>query len=92
MPASDRTACMSGRRGHFGLVDPEDILIELDHPHGRVAVTLREWMDVGPGTRPLLRPTVVLPRSVIPFRYRNTRLTRALIRLGWLRDPWSDPS
>jgi len=73
-----------------------DIMVVLEHPHGNVEVSLEEWISIGPGARPLVRPVEAkkkdsgesLPLSVIPLRYRNNRLSRALIALGVLNDPW----
>jgi hypothetical protein len=74
----------------------DDVLVVVDHPHGRIEVPLKEWKRVGPGPRPFLtplaairrEPRATLPLSVIPLRYRNTRLSRLLIRLGVLTNPW----
>lgn len=68
----------------------------VSHPHGERWVPLGEWIRVGPGPRPLLGPTAArlagsnkgLPLRVIPLRYRNTALSRLLISVGLLRDPW----
>jgi hypothetical protein len=73
-----------------------DIIVVLEHPYGRVEVSLEEWISTGPGERPLVRPVEAkrkdsgqpLPLSVIPLQYRNNRLSRALIALGVLEDPW----
>lgn len=71
-----------------------DVLIE--HPHGDRRVPLEEWVRVGPGERRLLRPSGAvdrdtgqrLPVSVVPFRYRNTVLSRLFVRLRVLPPPW----
>jgi hypothetical protein len=70
-----------------------DIVVVLDHPHGRVEVPLSEWMETGPGERPSLRPVAARERTTgrtvpIPLAARNSRLSRLLIRIGLLRDPW----
>ena len=78
-------------------MDPDDILVTLGHPHGDIEVPLAEWMRIGPGERPLVRPVAArrmstgqpLPLRVIPLKYRNTGPARLLIRAGLLPDPWS---
>jgi hypothetical protein len=73
-----------------------DVIVVLEHPLGRVEVSLEEWISIGPGARPLVRPVEAkrkgsgepLPLSVIPLRYRNNRLSRTLIVLVFLIDPW----
>ena len=74
---------------------PQDVILTLDHPHGSLEVTLEEWIQRGPGPRPNLRPVAArsrdgskLPLSVIPMRYRNSAISRALIRMGLLERPW----
>ena len=72
------------------------LLVKLDHPHGTVEIPLEEWIRVGPGELPYLKPIAVrdvdtgrpLPMRVIPLRYRNTAFSRFLIRLGFLKEPW----
>ena len=74
----------------------EDVLVVLDHPFGRLEVSLTEWMEVGPGPRPYVRPVAAkhrvtggpLPLSVVPLAYRNDEESRALIAAGALEDPW----
>jgi|GEM_PF-6965990 len=72
--------------------------LEIDHPHGRVLVPLAEWIQTGPGTSPLLAPKRLLdesghdiPLAQLPLHYRNTALSRLLIRTGVLNDPWRIP-
>ncbi|HEV3000857.1 MAG TPA: hypothetical protein VGW75_08990 [Solirubrobacteraceae bacterium] len=68
----------------------------IEHPHGPVEVPLADWIERGPGPRDLLRPTAAhdrqtgerLPLSVIPLPFRNSRVSRALVRLGVLQTPW----
>jgi hypothetical protein len=77
-------------------VSPKDIIVLVRHPHGDVETTLNDWMKTGPGPRELVAPVaardarsgVLLSLSVVPLRYRNSRLSRTLIRLGLLEDPW----
>ena len=76
----------------------EDVDVEIDHPHGIVRMPLTEWMKRGPGLRPLLMPARAyvagngpeLPLRVVPLRYRNNFLSRLLIRLRLLSDPWRE--
>jgi hypothetical protein len=76
-------------------IDPEEIIVTIAHPHGDIEVSLGEWMRLGPGERPLVRPIAVrkktgepLSISDIPLRYRNTALSRALIKAGLIENPW----
>ncbi len=72
------------------------LVIILNHPHGDLEVPLEEWISQGPGARPYVKPVSVrrhdsdeeLPLNMIPFRYRNSSLSRFLIRIGVLTDPW----
>ena len=76
--------------------DYSDILVTVAHPFGDVEVPLDTWIARGPGPRPLVRPVSArskgsgerLPLSVIPLQYRNNGLSRTLIAMGLLRDPW----
>jgi hypothetical protein len=36
-------------------IDPDDILVTIDHPHGELEVPLRDWVRDGPGARPFLQ-------------------------------------
>jgi hypothetical protein len=75
-----------------------DILVTLNYPQGKIEIPLEEWAARGPGEQPLLRPIAVrnaqtgarLPMSIVPFSLRNTSLSRALIKLGVLADPWNN--
>ncbi|GAA5527864.1 hypothetical protein [Herpetosiphon gulosus] len=76
--------------------DLDHIMVTINHPFGTIETPLSEWIAIGPGTRPLLAPSAAydtetgaaLPLSVIPFRYRNTLLSRLLVRLKLLPNPW----
>jgi hypothetical protein len=67
------------------------------HPHGDLWVPLAEWMRIGPGPRILLRPVAaklattgeLLPLTVIPLQYWNNYMSRALIRVGVITNPWA---
>jgi hypothetical protein len=75
----------------------DDIVVTLDHPHGRLEVPLSEWMKTGPGERPYVRPVAArnrrtgqtVPISTIPLPYRNSGLSRSLIKIGVLSNPWN---
>ncbi|KPL87058.1 hypothetical protein [Herpetosiphon geysericola] len=76
--------------------DIDQIMVIIEHPHGTIEAPLTEWMRIGPSSRPLLRPRAAydqrtgasLPLSVIPLQYRNTFLSRLLVRLKVLPTPW----
>lgn len=75
---------------------PADILLTISHPHGDAHVTLEVWMKEGPGPRAGVRPTRAVHRvtgeniglEMVPLAYRNNALSRMLIRLHILKDPW----
>ncbi len=79
---------------------PEDILLTVPHNwswDAKAGTTLREWMESGPGPRPGIQPVAARHAVTgqrlslwvaVPLRYRNTGLSRLLIRLGLLRNPW----
>jgi hypothetical protein len=75
---------------------PDDVEVLLHHTSGSVWVSLYEWIHKGPGARPQLRPVQArdrrsrqsLPLKVIPLAYRNSVLSRALVKLGMLESPW----
>src|ERR1700730_8572351 len=79
-------------------IAPEDILVTVAHPWGNIPATLAEWIERGPGPRPLVRalnPRMKatgqpLPDEVIPLVYQNTSESRDLIRHGLLSNPWPD--
>lgn len=75
-----------------------DVVVVLHHPHADhdIEITLSDWMEHGPGPRELLRPVAAkrkstgeaLPLSAIPVQYRNNRVSRFLISVGLLANPW----
>jgi hypothetical protein len=77
-------------------IDPEDVVLTIDHPFGRIEATLAEWMRTGPGPRERVRPIEArtrstgepLPLTVVPVRYRNDEESRRLIAEGALESPW----
>jgi len=76
-------------------IDRSNINVTIDHPFGSVNVPLQTWMSSGPGLRSKVavhRAKHIdgspLPIEVVPLRYRNTLLSRMLIRLHVLQDPW----
>ena len=79
-------------------MDPEAVLVLIQHPHGDLWISLSEWMKTGPGPRQFLRPTAAkdvgsgkllkLP-DVVPIPFRNDLRSRALIACRLIRDPWA---
>ena len=79
---------------------PEDVFLTVPHNWSwdpESGMTLRQWMEGGPGPRPGIQPVAArhavtgktLPLWwAVPLRYRNTAFSRLLIRLGLLEDPW----
>ncbi|MBC7814053.1 MAG: hypothetical protein H7175_23065 [Burkholderiales bacterium] len=72
-----------------------EIFVVIDHPHGRIDVPLATWIEKGPGPRRYVKPVGAkcsddraLPFRVIPLRYRNSTISRLLIRLKLLTNPW----
>ncbi len=72
------------------------IMLEVRQLRERVETPIEEWLRRGPGgsaARPVaarLAPSGrLLPLGcVVPLRYRNSRLSRLLIALHLLPDPW----
>jgi hypothetical protein len=79
-------------------LDPDGILVVIMHPFGNLEVTLRWWIENGPGPRPFVRPGRVrsrttgrrLPFETIPLEYRNNRESRQAIREGLIPNPWPE--
>jgi len=71
-----------------------EVIVVLPHPFGDVEVPLEAWMEKGPGERKFLSPKAVkcrgvcFPAWIIPLRYQNNLFSRALIKVGILKDPW----
>ena len=78
-------------------VEFSELEVRLSHPWLSDFVPLELWMELGPGLRDRVGPLEVrhsrtresLPISVIPLRFRNSMLSRLLIRWGLLEDPWN---
>jgi len=74
----------------------DDILLIIEHPFGTIEMSLEEWLKTGAGSRKLLKPYKVkdkltgkqLPLGTIPLKYRNNSLSRFLIKLGIIENPW----
>ena len=74
-----------------------ELEVRLSHPWLSDFVPLDMWIELGPGVRDRVGPLEVrhsqteesLPISVIPLRFRNSMLSRLLIRWGLLKDPWN---
>jgi hypothetical protein len=83
------------------VLDPaayDDVIVTLAHPWGDIEAPLRTWIEVGPGSRPLVsiskarrRNGSPVPLDEIPLQYRNTAESRRLQRLGLLPAPWGPP-
>ena len=78
--------------------DHGQVIVTIAHPSGDIDVPLDTWKEKGPGTRRFVRPVAAkivdgrpLPLRVIPLMYRNNWLSRMLIRLGILKNPWEHP-
>lgn len=70
----------------------------MEYPHGPLWVPIMEWIKNGPGPRQLLSPSKARTTtekeefpvwSVVPLRYRNSRLSRLLISIGLFKNPWA---
>ncbi|MFJ8039618.1 hypothetical protein ACIRBX_03770 [Kitasatospora sp. NPDC096147] len=44
-------------------LDLSDVMVAIDHPFGECVVPLAEWLAIGPGPRPLVRPHRAWSRS-----------------------------
>jgi len=74
-----------------------NIMLIIEHNWGKIETTLADWIENGPRERPLISPNAAycvesgkpLPLHVIPLCYRNNGLSRFLIRLGLISDPWT---
>lgn len=81
-------------------LNPSQVEVLIEHPHGDIRVPLLTWIEQGPGPRYLLKPIRAYDRttgeqvslSAIPWRYRNTWLGRLLVRLRVMTDPWTKDS
>ena len=73
----------------------EDIVVQINHPNGDIRQQLQDWIETGPGPIRKLRPIRAYDRNGqeigmqrIPFRYRNSFLSRCMIRIGLIKNPW----
>jgi len=73
----------------------EDLRVVVMHPAGDILTSFESWKQHGPGERPLVQIGSVIdkrgndvPLRVIPLKYRNTRLSRFLIRCKLISNPW----
>lgn len=74
------------------------ILVELrDRQGSRSEMPIEGWLHSGPPPRSTLRPVAVRLESsggrlplpcIVPLRYRNTPVSRLLIALRLVADPW----
>lgn len=75
----------------------DNLVVVLDHPHGEVEVPFERWVDEGPGARDLVEVVALrhvgeeqrLSANALALAYRNSPLSRMLIRLHLLRSPWA---
>jgi hypothetical protein len=84
------------------MLDPaeyDDVIVTVAHPWGGIEASLAGWIQVGPGSRPLVtiirawgRDGSPVPLEEIPLQYRNTEESRRLQRLGLLPSPWGPPA
>lgn len=78
------------------MLNHEEIIIIISHNFGEVETTLENWIKFGPSSRKLLKPLKVknkltdkeLPLKIIPLKYRNNKLSRFLIKLRFIKNPW----
>lgn len=75
--------------------DYDDVIVTVAHPWADLEVTLRQWIQTGPGPRPFVGITAArwrngdpIPLDAIPLRYHNSPRSRRLQRLGLLPSPW----
>lgn len=78
------------------MLNNKEIIIVMVHNFGEIETTLEDWIKFGPGSRKLLKPHKVkdkstgkeLPLKIIPLKYRNNKLSRFLIKLGFIKNSW----
>jgi hypothetical protein len=80
-----------------GVPTTSGIMVVVRHGAQREALPVEEWLRRGPDLDPSAEPVAAwlapsgypLPLScVVPLRYRNSRLSRMLIALRLVADPW----
>lgn len=78
--------------------DYDDVIVTVAHPWADIDTPLRQWIEIGPGRRPLVAITAARRRNgepvaleAIPMQYRNSQESRRLQRLGLLAAPWGPP-
>ena len=77
-------------------INPTDILVTVAHPFGDIEMSLKKWIRIGPGLRPLVAPISArdrktgnpLPIDVIPIQYRNNSESLRRVANGEFEDPW----
>lgn len=79
--------------------DYDDVMVTVAHPSGDIEASLAAWIQVGPGSRPLVTISRArrgdgspVPLDEIPLQFRNTVESRRLQRLGLLPTPWGPPA
>lgn len=75
--------------------DCSEIYVTVNHPWGDLEIPLTAWIEYGPGPRHLVSINSarcsdgrILPLTVVPLQFRNNQLSRLLIKLKFLSDPW----
>ena len=71
-------------------------MVCVSHPWGEVKFNMDVWIEDGPGIhRPLLRPCEAYDEHGkkvglwrIPLKYRNNEISRLLIKMGIIENPW----
>ena len=74
----------------------EKLLVAIDHPHGLMLIDLSDWIRLGPGDRPLIRPLYLQVKDTgqrisirrLPWRLRNTFIFRVAVKLRIAKTPW----
>lgn len=77
-------------------LQPDIIELDIMTSHGISKATLAQWIQKGPGERYLSRPIAArniltgekLSTRIIPFIYRNTIVSRCMIRFRMVKNPW----
>lgn len=76
-----------------------EIEVQISHPFSLGDfIPLETWIEWGPGPRRFVAPVEArdkltkerVPLSTVPLRFRNTWLSRLLIKWGYIENPWPD--
>lgn len=73
----------------------DTVKVVIDYKFTTFRIPVKQWLDEGPQGNPAIVPHRLecddgrhLPISQLPLPYRNTRLSRWLIKFGILTNPW----